>query len=314
MDHLEPEIVKLRLCFMHTESIHTWQPDHGVASDQVAHSERRTRWVVLLAVATMAVELAVGSATHSLALLADGWHMASHVGALGLSLLAYWYARRHQHARAFSFGTGKVYALAGYTSAVALGIVALLMLWESGQRLITPVTVSYDAALTVAVIGLGANLISAWLLEHDEGSDDHNARAAYLHVVADALTSLLAIGALASGKWLGWTQLDATAGLLGGAVILWWSAGLLRGSSRQLLDLALEPGTLAGIHSRLEAIDDARVADLHLWQLGPGKLACIASLVTATPRETSVYREAILSVRAIDHVTVEVHRCPSHIN
>jgi len=311
---------------MHETTIERFRHDHGPVASLSRH-ERSTRLVVLLTAAMMVGELIVGTWTGSMALLADGWHMATHVGALGLSAAAYWFARTRAREDAFSFGTGKVYALAGYSSAVVLGLVAFLMMVESVKRLFVVRTIAFDQALPVAVLGLLVNLVSAWLLreeehDHHEASDDrharehrhhdHNLRAAYLHVVADAMTSVLAIVALLGGRFLGWTALDPIMGIVGGGVILHWGWGLCRAAAGQLLDMVPSRRLADAVRERLEAIDDVRVADLHLWETGLGQRACIASLVTGSPREAAFYAEAVQSVSRASHVTIEVHRCPGH--
>lgn len=320
---------------MHEHSIDEYRHDHD-HSDSTQHHEARTRWVVVLTAGMMVGELIVGTLTNSMALTADGWHMATHAGALGLSATAYWFARTRARESSFTFGTGKVYALAGYTSAVVLGLVAVLMLVESCRRLAHPLPIHFGEALPVAVLGLLVNLASVKLLdtdEHDEhhddhdehhghghghgghgghGGQDHNLRAAYFHVMADAFTSVLAIGALVGGRYAGWTFLDPVMGIVGGLVILKWGVGLCQDSARQLLDVVPSKQTADAIRARVEGLDDARVADLHLWEIGPGRNGCIVSLVTAVPREAAFYRDAIMSVSNLAHLTVEVHRCPDH--
>jgi cation diffusion facilitator family transporter len=304
--------------------------------------ERVTRWVVGLTAVMMVGELAVGWWTGSVALTADGWHMGTHVGALGLTLIAYWYARTRAGHDVFSFGTGKIYALAGYTSGVLLALVAIWMAKEGIEHLIAHPPVDYRDALPVAALGLIVNLISAYLLRrhhhfghghghghhrghghahgHAHGTDhadeppvpgtlDFNLRAAYIHIVADALTSLLAIGALSLGRWAGLWYLDPLMGLIGGAVITWWAVSLCRQASRQLLDVVSSPRHEQIVRQRLEAIDDVRVADLHVWELGPGRRSCIVSVVTARPREVTAYRDAVLSALELAHLTIEVHQC-----
>jgi len=283
------------------------------------HQERRTKWVVLVTALMMLVELTVGKLTGSMALTADGWHMATHVGALGLSAAAYWFARTRTGHQAFSFGTGKVYALAGYTSAVSLALIALAMGFESLSRLVQPVPIQFREALPVAVLGLLVNLLSVKLLDHDHDHDshrgdarhhhDHNFRAAYIHLVADAMTSVLAIAALLSGRYLGWTRLDPMMGLVGAAIILNWAWSLCRGTSRQLLDACASEADELRLRHELEAIDDVRVADLHLWEIGPGRRSCVVALVTSNPREPAYYRERAHAVLDLSHLTVEVHRC-----
>jgi cation diffusion facilitator family transporter len=299
--------------------------------------ERRTLWVVAITFVMMIGELIVGYMTGSIALQADGWHMGTHVGALGLTLVAYWYVRRHAGNDAFSFGTGKVYALAGYTSGVLLALVAIIMGVESIEHLVGQKKPDYLDALPVAVLGLLVNLASAVLLgshhhyghghghDHDHDHHDHpprakagtidfNLRAAYIHILADAMTSLLAIVALSLGYWQDWWFLDPTMGFIGGGVIIWWSVSLCRMASRQLLDVVSSPAHEQVVRERLEAIDDVRVADLHVWELGPGRRSCIISLVTASPRDVAFYRDIVLGALEVAHLTIEIHRCelPHH--
>jgi cation diffusion facilitator family transporter len=250
-----------------------------------------------------------------MALLADGWHMATHVGALGLASAAYWVSRRFAGHRAFAFGTGKVRALAGYTSAVALGLVALAMVVESVERLLRPHAIDFVSSLPVAVLGLLVNLVSVFLLhahedevdDHD-GEHDHNHRAAFMHVVADAFTSVLAIAALLAGRFLGWAWLDAASGIAGGFVILKWGAGLSRNAAFELLDVSASSAVEDEIRAVLEALDDVRVRDLHVWSLGGGKKSCVVTLITAAPREARCYREALARFE-LAHLTIEVQRC-----
>jgi cation diffusion facilitator family transporter len=276
--------------------------------------ERGVRLVVLLTAAMMGVEIVVGYATHSMALLADGWHMATHVGALGLASVAYWVSRRFASHRAFAFGTGKVRALAGYTSAVALGLVAIAMVVESVERLLRPHAIDFLSSLPVAVLGLLVNLVSVFLLHaHDddddhEGEHDHNHRAAFMHVVADAFTSVLAIAALLAGRFLGWSWLDAVSGVVGGFVILKWGAGLSRHAAFELLDVSPSSAVEDEIRAVLEALDDVRVKDLHVWSLGGGAKSCVVTVITAAPREARSYREALARFE-LAHLTIEVQRC-----
>lgn len=290
-----------------------WQHHHDYRLDP-HRAERRTHWVIALTAITMLVEIIAGYATGSMALLADGWHMATHVGALAIAALAYAIARRHSDNPRFTFGTGKVATLGGYTSAIALGLVALLMAAESLSRLFEPVVVHFIEAMAVAWIGLGVNLASAWLLghddhDHDHHHHDHNLRAAYLHVIADAFTSVLAIVALWTGSVFGWVWMDPLMGMVGALVISRWAMGLLRDTSKVLLD-AEDHGALEGrIRALIEADPDTRIADLHLWRVGPESRACILSLVTHTPRELTRYKALLAQVPHLDHVTVEVNCC-----
>lgn len=290
---------------------------HEVPRRDVA--ERRTRWVTGLSAAMMIVELVVGYWTRSLALTADGWHMATHVGALGIAWLAYWYARTRAGQTEFAFGTGKVYALAGYTSAGLMLFVAAQMAFEAVMRFQHPETVRFAEAFPVAVLGLAENVVSAWLLggghQHDEAEHDHhhhegdhNLRAAYLHVVADALTSVLAIGALLSGRYLGWAWVDPAVALVGAFVIFRWGVGLLGQCGRQLVDLDPSTEVRAKVQAALEALGDTRVQDLHLWRVGPDSVVCVISVSTAQAHTLDDYKSAVLAAAAIDHLTVEIVR------
>ena len=318
---------------MSAHDLRLWQHPHDFGTEAERHAERRTRWVVGLTFITMLVELVAGWLTGSMALLADAWHMASHVGALGLAAFAYGFARRHAADARFTFGTGKVTALAGYTSALLLVGVAFWMVWESAHRLVQPVPIHYAEAMAVAVLGLAVNLASAWLLDHDghhhshlahahDDHDhaahhhdhdikhvDHNLRAAYVHVLTDALTSVLAIVALAGGMVYGWSFLDPLMGLLGGVVVGRWAWGLARDSAQVLLDAEDHGQIAAEVRRIIEAIPDHEVADLHLWRVGPASRACILSLVTHTPRPSEEYRRMLAGIPGLDHLTVEINEC-----
>lgn len=293
---------------MHAETLPDLGHDHADHPPHDTH-ERRTRWVAAVAAVTMVFELVVGRLSGSMALTADGWHMATHVGALGVAALAYWYARTRAGQRRFPFGTGKVHSLAGYTNAILLAVVACWMILESVERFVHPTVVQFREAFPVAVFGLLVNLVSAKLLDHDHEHHDHNIRAAYMHVLADAFTSVLAILALICGRYLGWTFLDPAMGIVGAVVILRWGWGLIRETSRPLLDATGCEASEARVRTRLESMDDVRVVDLHLWEIGPGRKGCVVSLVTSTPRDARAYREAILAELKLAHLTVEVHPC-----
>jgi len=316
---------------MHIHHLDTWRHGHDfVDLEANAANERRTLYVVALTAVMMVVEIAAGWLFNSMALLADGWHMATHAGALGISVFAYRYARRHVADRQFSFGVGKVEVLGGYTSAVILAIVALLMAWESAERLVTPRAISFDEAILVAVVGLVVNLVSAWILnggaahhhhhvghhhhhshdhDHHHGHQDDNLRAAYLHVLADALTSVLAIVALVSGKLLGWIWMDAAMGIVGAVVIARWAFGLLRDTSRVLLDSAVDTAATDKVRAVIEADSDNRVVDLHLWRVGPEQYGAIISLVTHFPKPVEHYKALLADFDELGHVTVEVNVC-----
>ena len=278
--------------------------------------ERGVLAVVLLTAAMMVTEIIVGYATSSMALLADGWHMATHVGALGLASAAYTLARRYASHRAFAFGTGKVHALAGYTSAVALGLVAVVMVVESAERLLHPRAIDFGSSLPVAVLGLVVNLISVLLLhrhehgqhEHGQHDHDHNHRAALMHVVADTLMSALAIAALLAGRFFGWLWLDAVSGTVGGIVILKWGVDLCRNAGFELLDVNPTSTLEENIRAALETIDDVRVSDLHVWSIGRGAQSCVITLISSRPREAHEYRERLARFD-LAHLTIEVRRC-----
>ncbi len=300
------------------------------APPESTKGEVRTRIVVGLTAAMMVLELIVGWWTHSLALLADGWHMGTHVGALGISAIAYWYARTRAGQTQFAFGTGKVYALAGYTSAALLIMVAVGVMIESISRFVTPETVNFTDAFPVAVLGLLVNLASAWLLgvdththDHDHAHDhdahdhdhahehDHNLRAAYLHVVADALTSVMAIGALLGGKYLGWTWIDPVVALVGALVILKWGAGLIRECGRQLIDLDPSTRHRDQVKAALEGLEGTRVVDLHLWRVGPKQLVCVVSIASQEPKDLSEYKRVVTAAAPVNHLTIEICSRPA---
>ena len=303
---------------MHVHQLHRWRHDHDFGTSERRSAERRTWWVIGLTLTMMVAEIAGGLVFGSMALLADGWHMGTHAAALGIAVFAYVYARRHAADQRFTFGTGKVGTLGGFASAVGLAVVALMVFGESVARFINPVAIRFDEAIAVAAIGLTVNLVSAWMLrdDHHHGHErhghhhDHNLRAAYLHVLADALTSVLAIVALVAGKHLGWGWMDPAMGVVGSLVIARWSWGLLRDTSTVLLDAEASAEQRESIHAALEADTDNRVVDLHVWRVGPAHLAVIASIVTHHPRPPEHYR-ALLTAKhpELAHVTVEIHPC-----
>ncbi len=286
--------------------------------------ERGIRAVIVLTFVTMVVEVLVGFWAGSMALLADGWHMATHVGALSFSAAAYAVARRFASHRAFAFGAGKVHALAGYTSALTLILVALAMITESISRLFEPKHIDFSSSLPVAVVGLLVNLVSVRLLhgeedEHEHAAHnhvdhnhvDHNHRAAVLHIIADTLTSGLAIASLLLGSWLGWTWLDPMMGVVGGGVIIVWGSGLCRTAALELLNVELSPRLSDEIRGVLEAMDDVQVGDLRVWSLGQGARGCVVTVLSASPRDVSEYRERVLASFELTHLTIEVQRSGS---
>jgi len=291
--------------------------DHVFLGKRHDENARRTLWVVAITAVMMVGEIAAGLAFNSMALLADGFHMATHAGALGIAAIAYAYAKRHAHGRRYSFGTGKVGDLAGFASALVLGIVALGIAFESAMRLVDPSPVAFTEATIIAVIGLGVNIVSALLLghghdhDHDHAHDHHhghaherdnNLRSAYLHVVADALTSVLAIAALLGGRYLGWVWLDPLMGIVGSVVIAVWAWSLMRDTGAVLLD-ATDAAIEAEIRELVEGPGDAKITDLHVWRVGPGAHSAIISVVGAT-RETICAR--VKPVHEIEHLTVEI--------
>jgi len=319
---------------MQQHRIDSWQHDHDFSTVAEVEAERRTRWVVYLTLTTMLVELTTGWLSGSMALLADGWHMGSHAAALGLSVFAYRLSRRWRHDSRFTFGTGKITSLAAYSSALLLAAGALWMLVESVTRLVQPVNIHYAEAMAVAALGLMVNIASAWLLSqghthHDRGhghghehghhhdpvadahAPDHkdlNLRSAYLHVLADAVTSVLAITALSAGMFFGWAFLDPLMGIVGAALISSWAWGLARESALTLVDAEDQGEMEDKIRDAIEAVDDVQIADLHLWRVGAASQACILSLVTHDPRPADYYKGLLQHLSGLDHLTVEVHQ------
>lgn len=303
---------------MHTQSIEQWQHAHVFLGPAHGRNERRSWMVVALASAMMAGEITGGLIFGSVALVADGLHMSTHAGALLIAALAYLFARRYAGDPRFAFGTGKFGDLASFTSAIVLALIALLIGWEAVARLLHPVAVAFGEALPIAALGLVVNLASAFLLhedDHGEHAEDHhghhhdlNLRAAYVHVLADAVTSVLAIVALSLGWAFGWLWTDPLAGMAGALVIANWSWGLVRQAGAVLLDATPDP-TLAGrIHGALETAGD-KVTDLHLWRIGPGHCGAIISLVSHEPRRPADYKARLAGLTGLSHVTVEVEAC-----
>ena len=321
-----------------------WTHRHDFVPD-AAEAERGTLWVMALTAVTMVAEIVAGTMSGSMALLADGWHMATHVAAFAIAIFAYRYARTRSGDASFAFGTGKVTVLGGFASAVALAVVALVMAIESVTRLFEPLAIRFDEAIWVAGIGLGVNVLSGVILHraghhaghgHDHPHDpahghdhdhhdhnpaalvqsgqgnapDHNLRAAYLHVVADALTSVLAILALFAGKYLGLAWLDAAMGLVGAVLITRWAWGLATDSSTILLDRTDDAEAGRAIRRAVaEGSPGDSVSDLHLWQVAPGRLAAAVTIVSHAPRAADYYRRRLAEVGGLAHVTVEVNEC-----
>lgn len=303
---------------MHAHDLTPWRHAHQFRSDNEAAAERRTKIVLILTLIMMVAEIVAGSMFNSMALLADGWHMSTHAGAMAIAAFAYAFTRRHAEDGRFTFGTGKVGVLGGFSSAMILAFVALMMTWESLVRLTEMQTIGFDEALVVAIIGLVVNLICAFILgdhghshdhDHGHGHQDHNLRAAYVHVVADALTSVLAIGALLLGKYLGWWWMDPVMGLVGAAIIAKWAWGLMQETGAVLLDHSDDSHLEAEVRTAIESDADNRLTDLHLWRIGSGHWAAIVSVVTHTPRPPSHYKVLLSDVHELSHVTVEVLPC-----
>lgn len=310
---------------MHSHSVDQWTHDHVYLGEKHHRNERRTWLVVWLTFAMMVVEIIGGSIWGSMALVADGWHMSTHALALGIAALAYRFARTYATDRRLSFGTGKFGELAGFSSALILAMIAVLIGYESVTRLLHPVSIGFSQAIPIAVVGLLVNLASAWLLHDDDhhhhedhghhhGHDHHhdtNHRAAYVHVLADALTSVLAIVALLAGRFFGLTWLDPVMGLVGTVVILAWSWSLVRSAGSVLLDAVPSEDLAAHVREHLEQ-DGDKVTDLHLWRLGPGHMGAIVSIVSDQPKAPEIYKARLADFESLSHVTVEVQQCPVH--
>jgi cation diffusion facilitator family transporter len=273
----------------------------------------------------MVVEVSAGLAFGSMALLADGLHMASHAGALGIATLGYYFTRRHAHDARFNFGTGKLNSLAAFSSAVILLIVAAMMSWESVARVLHPGQIDYAKALPIAAIGLAVNIISLLVLgiHHDDdhedhaeedhdGHHDHNLLAAYLHVLADAATSVLAIIALIAGQRYGAAWLDPVVGLLGAALVTHWAVGLIRTAGSVLLDIQAPTSVRTRIREALENGSDCRLTDLHVWSIGPAVYAAEIALVDSAPEAAEHYRNLLPRDLGLVHTTIEVALCPDH--
>jgi cation diffusion facilitator family transporter len=317
--------VSQRICVTHSDFL-------GVSHDR---NERRTWAVVVVTALMMFGEIIGGTIYGSMALVADGWHMATHAAALSIAALAYRYARRHVTDPRFTFGTGKIGELTGFASAIVLGMISLLISWESLTRLVNPRAIDFSQATWIAVLGLIVNLVSAFLLhqgEHDHHHDDHdhdhdhdhdepdddnfghahqhhdnNLRAAYMHVIADALTSVLAIAGLLMGRYLGWVWMDPLMGIIGALVIAQWSWGLMRSAGTYLVDMNRDSELLIAVRARLEVDGDA-VRDLHLWRIGPGHHALVVAIDSSHPEAPAIYRDKLASLSGLSHITVEVNQ------
>ena len=310
-----------------TRNIDTLQHNHVFLGASHDVNARRTLWVVALTAVMMVGEIIAGYVTGSMALLADGFHMATHAGALSVAAAAYSYAKRHASDRRFSFGTGKVGDLAGFASALILGLVALGIGIESVLRLYQPIRVAFGEATVIAIVGLGVNIVSAFLLSgghahghshghghhdhhgHDHGhggkGQDNNLRSAYAHVLADALTSVLAIAALLAGRYLGWIWLDPVMGIVGAIVIARWAWSLMRDTASVLLDASDEQ--VAGeVRDLLDGPGGARITDLHVWRIGPDAHAGIVSVAPGPGIDQEMIRGRLKPVHELAHLTIEI--------
>lgn len=310
---------------MYTQDISRYEHPH-VFHHSGEQTEKKTMRVVVLTVIMMIVEIVAGWVFNSMALFADGWHMSTHAAALTLSWGAFVLARRHIADRRFAFGTWKIEVLGGFVSGILLGLVGLVMAVISVYRLFQPVTIQFNQAIFVAVVGLAVNLLSIFLLnDHPRAQADElhaphhhdktpihknlNLRAAYLHVIADALTSVLAIIALCGGKYLQWNWLDPIMGIVGAVMIIRWTYLLLTETGSILLDRETHNELTRGIRSAIESDADARVSDLHVWKIGQDKYACIVALVAAHPCPAEDYKARLRRYESLVHVTVETNSC-----
>lgn len=314
---------------MTTQDISPWMHSHDFAGEFQA-AEKNTRRVLWLTAAMMIIEIVGGLKLRSMALFADGWHMGTHVAAFAISAGAYWLARRNAANERYTFGTGKIGVLGAFTSAIILGLVGLYMAVESVMRLVHPQLIVFGEAIPIACLGLTVNIVSAFLLSggghhhhhhdhghdhhhgddhhHDHGHQDLNLRAAYIHVIADAFTSVLAIAALACGRYFGLTWLDPVCGLVGSVVIAQWSWSLIRSTQSILLDF--EPPTCdlrEEIQKAFDQFGECRICDLHIWQVGVNRFAAIISIVTEKPQAPEVYKQSLAMHEELQHVTIEVN-------
>ena len=298
---------------MHRHQIELWQHQHIFNSEKKL-LEKKTLIVVIITFMTMIAEILVGWMSNSMALLADGWHMGTHAFALGITLMAYILARKYSTDESFTFGTWKIEILGAYTSAIVLGMVGVIMVFSSLERLLHPLAIHYDEALFVAIIGLIVNLVCAFILKfkshaenhgrhenhhghdhaHDQGPhEDLNLKSAYLHILADALTSVLAILALLGAKYLNYNWMDPFMGIVGAMLILRWAASLIRSTSHILLEREMDYSIVAAIKSQIESDADTKISDLHVWKVAQDKYACIISLVTGKEHTVEEYKPRV---------------------
>jgi cation diffusion facilitator family transporter len=313
----------------HVHATQRWHHGHYFLGVHHRRNERKIWLVIGLTTVMMVGEIVAGWLFGSMALLADGWHMSTHAGALGIAGLAYRYARRHLKDPRFAFGTGKLGDLAGYTSAIILAFIAVLIVVESAQRLFSPIAIAFQEAIPIAILGLVVNLVSAWLLGPEEAEleeqvtghshhhghghghahgHDNAMRSAYVHVLADAATSLLAIVGLLAGLFLGWVWLDSVVGIVGALVIASWAYTLIRATGSVLLDVTPDSDLPLAIREALEIAGD-RITDLHLWRIGPGHYGTIIALVSEAPQAPDYYKNLLRGIEGLSHITVEVQPC-----
>lgn len=311
---------------MPTHSIHKWEHSHSFGQEHVKEAEKYTIIVICITAFTMMLEITAGIVFGSMALLADGVHMGTHTLALGIAAFSYYYTRKHANDRRFSFGTGKVNSMGGYSSALLLIVFAVSLIWESVERLFNPVDIQFNQAITVAAAGLLVNIVSAWILSlpgaghnhHDDGHpghpghthahQDHNLKAAYLHVIADALTSVFALIALFAGKLWGLVWMDPLMGIVGAALVSRWAWGLLKDTSGVLLDRQASEERLALVRNTIEN-DADRIFDLHVWTIGENMYAVNVAIITRSPQPPSYYKDLLFQHDEFVHVTVEVQEC-----
>jgi cation diffusion facilitator family transporter len=318
---IHPEKEQTGTYIMHIHTLDQWRHSHDFTFIH-EKGERRTKQVLVLTALTMVAEIVAGTSFGSMALLADGWHMGTHAAAFAITLFAYWYSKQHAADRRFAFGTGKVSVLGGFSSAVALAVVALVMAFESIRRLFAPQEIYFNEAIAVAALGLAVNVICALMLQdrhvhdgnhpHENVHDhDHNLRGAYLHVIADAMTSVLAIVALLFAKFFGWNWLDPVIGIAGALLISRWSYGLIADTSSILLDHTIDWQRAQAIKQTIESDSDNRVSDIHVWKVGPLDYAVMISIVTHFAKNPDEYKKLLRKYKELSHITIEVNPCLS---
>jgi len=300
-------------CSMENNTNIQWEHSHDFGIDNKPY-ENKVKTVFWLTTVIMVLEIGAGTWSGSMALLADGWHMGTHSAAFLIAIFAYYYAKKHANNKDFSFGTGKVNSLGGFASAIALAIVALMMIIESVQRLLAPQSIHFNEAIVVAIIGLVVNVVSVFILHDDhhhhhgeQHHHDHNMKAAYFHVLADTLTSFLAIVALLVGKYIGLLWMDPLMGIVGAMVIFRWSYGLIKESSEVLLDKSVKKSTLDKISDALSKKNTV-INDIHVWKIATGHQAAILKVTSAEPLKSNEYENILKAVfPQLSHISIEIH-------